>query len=325
MRTLLIAIGLLAGLVVVISPSVRSQSDSKKEAATAAAQGQDKEVKKPKADRSADEAAIRANVAAFVKAYNAKDAKAIAALFTPDGQVVNKDGEASEGRAAIEQAFKDIFSDAAQKRIEVNVESIRFVGSDLAVEEGTTKETFAPGEPPDYDRYTVIHVKRDGKWLMAMARDEEGPEATPREQLRPLAWLVGEWVDDGGSVVVKSTCRWSEDGNFLLQEFNIQVSGKDETRVSQRIGWDPLAKRIRSWVFDSDGGFGESLWTRDDDVWVIKATGVRPDGTTASSTNMLVPAGKDAYVWRSRDRIVGDEVVPNVEVKVVRKPPQPKR
>jgi hypothetical protein len=68
------------------------------------------------------------------------------------------------------------------------------------------------------------------------------------------------------------------------------------------------------------------LWTRDedDDIWVIKATGVRPDGSTGSSTNVLVPAGKDAYVWRSRDRIVGDEVVPPIEVKVVRKPPQPK-
>ena len=325
MRCFLFSMGLLIGLVVLVSPSVQSQSDSKKQAAPASRQGQEKEAGKPATDHSADEAAIRANVAAFVKAYNAKDSKAIAALFTPDGQIVNKDGGASEGRAAIEQAFKAIFSDAAQKRIEVNVESIRFVGSDLAVEEGTTKESFAPGEPPDYDRYTVLHVKRDGKWLMAMARDEEGPAPTPREQLRPLAWLVGEWVDDGGSVVVKSSCRWSDDGNFLLQEFNIQVSGKDEMRVSQRIGWDPLAKRVRSWVFDSEGGFGESLWTRDEDIWVIKATGVRPDGTTASSTNMLVPAGKDAYVWRSRDRIVGDDVAPNIEVKVVRKPPQPKR
>jgi uncharacterized protein (TIGR02246 family) len=317
--------GLLIGLVVLVSSAEQCRSNSKQQAVAATRQGQKKDAAKPAADRSADEAAIRANVAAFVKAYNDKDAKAITALFTPEGQVVNKGGEASEGRAAIEQAFKDIFSDAAQKRIEVNVESIRFVGSDLAVEEGTTKETFAPGEPPDYDRYTVIHVKRDGKWLMAMARDEEGPEPTPHEQLRPLAWLVGEWVDDDGRVEVKSTCRWSEDGNFLLQEFNIQVSGKSEMRVSQRIGWDPIAKRVRSWVFDSEGGFGESLWTRDEDVWVIKATGVRPDGTTALSTNMLVPAGKDAYVWRSRDRIMGDEVAPNIEVKVVRKLPQPKR
>jgi uncharacterized protein (TIGR02246 family) len=325
MRGFLLLIGLLAGVVVVVSPSLQSQSDSKREAAPADEQKQEKPGKRAAVDRSGDEAAIRANVAAFVKAYNAHDAKAIAAQFTPDGQIVDKEGDASEGRDAIQQTFADLFTENPQKRIEVTIESIRFVGSDLAVEEGTTKETVAPGEPPEYDHYTVLHVKRDGKWQMAMAQDEEGPPPSSHEQLRPLAWLVGEWVDDGGSVVVNSTCRWSEDGNFLLQEFNLQVSGKNAMRVSQRIGWDPQAKNIRSWVFDSEGGFGESVWTRDDNIWIIKATGVRPDGSTASSTNMLVPAGKDAYVWRSRDRIVGDDVVPPIEVKVVRKPPQPNR
>jgi len=132
-------------------------------------------------------------------------------------------------------------------------------------------------------------------------------------------------VDDGGSAVVRSSCRWSEDRNFLLQEFNLQISGRNSMQVSQRIGWDPLNKRIRSWVFDSEGGYGESLWTRNGDTWLIKATGVRPDGQTASATNMLVPAGKDSYVWRSNDRIVGDEVVAPIEVKVVRKLPQPKK
>ena len=327
MRGFLLSIALLAGLVIVVSPAVKSQSDSEKKTSPADPQGRDKGEKKPNADRSADDQAIRANVAAFVKAYNARDSKAIAALFTPDGQVVDKDGDVSEGREAIQKVFAGIFADNPRKRIEVTIESIRFIGSDLAIEEGSTKETAAPGEVPEYDRYTVIHVKRDGKWLMAMARDEEGPPPSAHEQLRPLAWLVGEWVDDGGNVVVNSTCRWSEDRNFLLQEFKIQVSGKSAMRVSQRIGWDPQAKCIHSWVFDSEGGFGESVWTRDedDDLWVIKATGVRPDGSNASSTNVLVPDGKDAYVWRSRDRIVGDDVVPPIEVKVVRKPPQPKK
>jgi uncharacterized protein (TIGR02246 family) len=318
---------MLAGLVLAVSPLVQSQSDVKKQPTAPVRKEPEKGGKKPGKNHEADEAAIRANVAAFVKAYNAHDAKAIAALFAPAGQIVDKEGDASEGREAIQKVFAGLFAESPKKQIEVTVESIRFLGADLAVEEGSTKETAAPGEIPEYDRYTVIHAKRDGKWQMAMARDEEGPSPSGHEQLRPLAWLIGEWVDDGGSVVVYSSCRWSEDRNFLLQEFNIQVSGKNEMRVSQRIGWDPAAKHIRSWVFDSEGGFGESVWTYDNDdgIWVIKATGVRPDGSTASSTNVLIPDGKDAYVWRSRDRVVGDDIVPAVEVKVIRKPPQPKR
>ena len=278
MRRILLSVGLFGGLLVAISQAVQSQSESKKQGTPDGRQGQQQAEAKPAADRSADEAAIRANVARFVKAYNSRDAKAIAALFTPDGQVVDKEGNKSEGRDEIAQTFDDIFKALPKKHLEVNVESIRaFIGSDLAMEVGTTKESFGPDEPPEYDRYTVLHVKRDGKWQMALARDEEGPIASGRERLRPLAWLVGEWVDDGGSAVVISSCRWSKDGNFLLHDFKLEIDGRDELNVSQRIGWDPLTKHIRAWVFDSEGGFGESVWTRDGSGWIIKATGVCPD------------------------------------------------
>jgi uncharacterized protein (TIGR02246 family) len=325
MRRLLFAIAVIAALCAVIAQFVQSRPGPTEPDAPAAGAGPNAGETRPAADRSADEAALRANVARFVKAYNAGDAKGVAALFAPDGQTVDKEGNEAVGREAIAQTFAGLFAAAPQKRIEVFVDSIRFLGADLAVEVGTTKETSSPTEPPEYDRYTVVHVKRDGKWQMALARDEEGPAATVHEQLRPLAWLVGEWIDDDGSAVVRSSCRWSEDGNFLLQDFKLQLDGRDAMNVTQRIGWDPLAKRIHSWVFDSQGGYGEGLWAREGDAWIIKATGVRPDGTTASATNVLVRAGTDGYVCRSTDRIVADERQPAIEVKVVRKPPEPKK
>ncbi|HMP00891.1 MAG TPA: SgcJ/EcaC family oxidoreductase [Gemmatales bacterium] len=280
----------------------------------------------PRADnaRANDEAAIRANVEAFVKAYNAHDPKAIAALFTPEGVLVQKDGDVVEGRTQIEQAFAAVFANAPKCYLEVYLDQIRFLGPDLAVETGHTKEIEAPGESPESDRYTVLHVKRDGKWYMALARDSEGEEPSHHERLQPLAWMVGDWIDDGGSTVVRSTCKWSDCGNYLLQEFQLEIAGEHAMNVSQRIGWDPLAKQIRAWVFDSEGGYGESRWVRSGQGWIIKATGVRADGGTGSATNILVPAGNDGYVFRSTDRIVGGEAMPPMEVKVVRKPPQPK-
>jgi uncharacterized protein (TIGR02246 family) len=319
MRHILFASAVIVGLSAVIATSVQSQTGPKQ--TSPAVQNEGKAGPAP--DRSADEAAIRANIAAFVKAYNAGDAKGLAALFAPDGEAWDKDGNEVQGREAIAKTFGDAFAATPNRKLEVSVESIRFIGTDMAMEAGTTKET-EPNEPPEYDRYTVLHVKRDGKWQVALARDEEGAPPSAHEQLQPLAWLVGEWIDDGGSSVVRSTCRWSADGNFLLQEFKLQLNGENAMDVSQRIGWDPLAKCIHSWVFDSEGGYGESLWTRNGDAWIIKATGVRPDGTTASATNALVPAGNDGYIWRTTDRIVAGERQPSQEVKVVRKPPQPK-
>jgi uncharacterized protein (TIGR02246 family) len=325
MRRILLGIAVTVGLTAVVLQSVRSQSQPAKPASSTETPQPKDDVARPAPDRSADETAIRANIAKFVKAYNAGDAKAVAALFAPDGQIEDKEGDVTEGREAIAQTFKDLFADLPEKKIDVSVESIRFLGPDVALEVGSTKETPSPNEPPEIDRYTVVHVKRDGKWQMALARDEEGPPPTAYERLKPLAWLVGDWVDDGGSTVVNSTCRWSDDRNFLLQEFKMKMNGRDAMNVSQRIGWDPIGKHIHSWVFDSEGGYGESEWIRDGDSWIIKATGVRPDGTTGSATNLLTPTGKDGYIWRSTDRIVGDERQPATEVKVVRKPPQPEK
>ncbi len=324
MRCILFVTGAALGLWALSSPFVHSQSQPVKQA-VAAGRAADDESGQADSDRSADEAAIRANVEQFVKAYNAHDAKGVAALFLPGGETIDKDGDMVKGREAIAKTFEDLFKATSDKRIDVSVESIRFIGPDLAVETGQTKETEGPNEPPDYDRYTVVHVKRDGKWQMALARDEEEPAPVGRDQLQPLAWLVGDWVDDDGNSVVRSRCRWSDDGKFLLQEFKLQLAGQDAMNVSQRIGWDPQRKQIRSWVFDSEGGFGESLWNRDGDNWVIRATGLRPDGTTGSATNFLIPAGNDGYVWRTTDRIVAGERQPDMEVKVVRKPPEPKK
>jgi uncharacterized protein (TIGR02246 family) len=325
MRRIFFSIAVIVGLSAVVAQSVQSQPEPTKQASSAGRSAPDESKARSRVDRSADEAAIRANIAQFVKAYNAGDAKAVAALFTPDGEAWDKEGNEAEGRGAIAQTFGELFAATPKRQLEVSVESLRFIGANLAMETGTTKETPAPGEPPEYDRYTVLHVKRDGKWQMALARDEEGPTATAHEQLQPLAWLVGEWVDDDGSAVVVSSCRWSADGNFLLQNFKLELNGRDAMDVTQRIGWDPVTKQIRSWVFDSEGGFGESLWTRDGNSWIIKAKGVRPDGTTGSSTNLLTRSGNDGYVWRSTDRIVADELQPPMAVKVVRKPPQPEK
>ncbi len=325
MRRTLVAGGLIVALLAVMTQYVPSRSEPPREGPKESRSVKEERPARVAPERSPDETAIRANIERFVKAYNEGDAKRVAALFAPEGQAIDKDGDESRGRKEIEETFAAIFKAQPKKRIEVSVELIRFLGPDLAIEEGTTKETAAPGEPPERDRYTVIHVKRDGKWQMAMARDEEGLPPTSHERLQALAWLVGDWIDDGGSSVVASSCRWSADGHFLLQDFKLKVNGREAMDVTQRIGWDPLAKRVHSWVFDSEGGFGESDWDRIGNAWIIRATAVRPDGTTASATNLLVPTGHDGYVWRSTDRIVAGEQQPTTEVRVVRKPPQPRK
>src|SRR5574340_22877 len=272
----------------------------------------------------AEEKAIRGVVAAFTAAYNARDAKALAALFVPEAEVVDQEGNATQGQAAIEEVFAGIFAENPEGRIENVIQSIRFLGPTMAIEDGTSTVTRVPGEPAERSRYTVVHVKQQGKWLMASARDLPDEPSSADEQLKQLEWLIGEWVDESPDALVLTSYRWGDNRSCILSEFTVQIGGRPAMSGTQRIGWDPLAKTVRSWVFDSEGGFAEGVWTRQGDQWIAKTTGVTSEGKAASSTNVYTRLGKDQVSWQSRDRVVGSETVPDSdEITVARKPPKP--
>jgi hypothetical protein len=136
---------------------------------------------------------------------------------------------------------------------------------------------------------------------------------------------VGDWVDENAQAAISIACRWADNQNFLLADFVAKVEGKPVMESQQRIGWDPLAKNLRSWVFDSDGGFGEGRWTQINGVWIIKSTAVLPDGVTGSATIYIEPAGHDRFLMKGFERILGDSIEPDFEAVVVRKPPQPSK
>ncbi len=274
--------------------------------------------------QSEDEKAIRAVDEAFVRDYNKGDSKALAALFTEDAEVVEADGTRYQGRGLVEQGFADTFAASNGARIAFEIEAIRFLSPDAAKEEGRSVVTPSEGVPVSRF-YSVLYVERDGRWLIASVREEPDPLVRPHDRLKDLEWMIGEWVDEGPDSVVRVDCRWSEDGSFLIRSFTVKRRGRPVMTVTQRIGWDPLARQVRSWEFDSEGGFGEGKWHRDGKRWVVKQTGVRPEGTTASATNITSRERPDLVRWVSTERVVGDASIPDDEAYVlVRVPPPPR-
>ena len=86
--------------------------------------------------KSRDEKAIQEAGAAFVKAYNAGDAKAIAALFTEDAESTDEDGTRVTGRQAIGESFAETFAANPGGKIEIRPDSLRFLSPEVAKEEG---------------------------------------------------------------------------------------------------------------------------------------------------------------------------------------------
>ena len=263
-------------------------------------------------ERESDVRAITDLLASFIKAYNEKDAKALGALFTPDAEIEDEDGDVTRGRDAIVGRFSGIFKEGGGDRLVVDTDSLRFLGTDLAIEEGTASLSTGADTPPRTNRYSVIYARQGGRWLHARIRDEL-PEDDPHERLGELEWMLGDWVNESDDGIVKTNCKWSDDGNFLLRVFDVKVEGRIALRGTQRIGWDAQRKQFRMWVFDDRGGFAEGLLSRDGDRWIVKASGVRSDGRSVSTTNAFTALGKDRILWESLERTVGGEAVPGTD------------
>ena len=269
-------------------------------------------------------AEIRAAAAQLVKSFEAAKPAELAALFTSQAEMIDENGTLHQGQKELTELFTAFFAKFPEAKLALEIESIRSLGPDLAIEEGTRyiSAKSREGEGKAQLRYTAVRTKVDGKWLIASVREfAADPLPTPHERLAGLAWLEGQWINEGTDGVAKITYRWSEDTNFLLGDIEITVAGKPAMKSSQRIGWDPLAGKVRSWLFDSDGGFAEGQWTQIDDAWVIKSMTTNPDGSTGSATITVTPKDKDHATMAGTERIVGDLREPDFELALVRRPP----
>ncbi|HET6426588.1 MAG TPA: SgcJ/EcaC family oxidoreductase [Planctomycetaceae bacterium] len=267
---------------------------------------------------------LQAAAAAFAKAFNAGDAKGIGAQFLDNAEAIDEAGDILEGREQIEARFSETFKEFPKAKIEVELTSLRQLGPDVAVEDGFSTTTLDPEEPGSRSPYTVVHVKRDGKWKIASVRDFPPGEtgSTPHDHLQALSWLIGHWVDESADGRVETTCQWSDDKNYLLQDYVVKTP-RGELKGSQRIGWDGLRQTIRSWAFDRSGAFTETTWAPVEDGWVLHVEGVTPAGERASATRVIMPISSDAFQIDSTNVIVGGTLMPHSSVRVVRQPPNP--
>jgi uncharacterized protein (TIGR02246 family) len=275
---------------------------------------------------SPEEKDVRENVERFEKLYNAHDIKGLVAMFTPRAEMIDDDGTVTKGREAIEELLTKTFKETPKASMEIDVDTVRVLSSDLVIEEGVTRSKDSPDDDEEVTTYVAIHAKLDGKWLLASVRDWGVPpaELTPHDHLEELAWLVGEWIEESDDSVVHSVCKWHDNDNFLMQEFNVRIGGQIAMSGTMRIGWDAVRKQFKSWVFDSYGGHVEGYWTRDNDQWIVKSQGATATGEAASATTIYRPVDAETVVWRSFDRVIDGESREDIEpVTLKRRPPAP--
>lgn len=271
-------------------------------------------------DQSAPhEVAIRQAAKTFVEAFNRGDAKAVAAHWKVDGDYVNEMGQRFQGRDAIQQEYETFFASNPGVEIELEIDSIKQLSSATAIEDGHAAIGPFPAGPPAFSRYTVVHVKQGGRWLVASARDTRMETPPDYRYLRDLEWLIGTWRAESEGVHVEANCRWTAGKKFIERTFVVREGDTEGHSGTQIIGWDPATQRVTSWLFDSSGGRAVGIWTPHETGWLVQSKGVLSDGTPTSATNYFTRLQDHSLGWRSIKRSAGNSLMPDTNEIVLKR------
>lgn len=272
-------------------------------------------------DAAAELAAIRATSQAFATAFNRRDAKAVAALWTAEGDYTDEAGRTFSGQAAIEKAYASYFAENPKAHIRIVVDSLRLLSTDAAIEDGRCFVEPPPAGPPAIGQYTVVHVKVDGKWRMSTVRDRRVATPSAYGKLADLEWLIGAWTAEEHGVKSESVCRWVANKSFVERRYTITHADGKTASGLQLIGWNPERKGVQSWTFSSDGGHAVGSWTAAAGGWSAEIRGVTGEGVPTAAVNRISRLDDDAYVWQSVQRSAGGTPLPDTDEVVLKRSP----
>jgi uncharacterized protein (TIGR02246 family) len=268
------------------------------------------------AEVSPDEQAIRQAAKDFADAYDKGDAKAVAAHWTKDAEYAI--GPTTiKGRDAIAKLYDQFLRANPGSKMDVKIDSIRFVAPTVAIENGTASVSNSSSGPNSSSAYSAVDVKQGEKWLLASVRESEVPTIHSKRDIKELAWMIGDWNAGKDGKKATLSCDWMDKDHFLRAKVTINDKNGQFPGGTQIIGRDPITGRIVSWFFGVDGGFGTGMWQKEGSRWLIQTTGVTANGTPTAATNVLYQADKNVASWQSFNRFRGNTPLPDVKEVVI--------
>jgi hypothetical protein len=172
-----------------------------------------------------------------------------------------------------------------------------------------------------------------GYWISTLSGQDAGAgsgsvlgtdaSANDSSPLATLDWLVGSWEAETPKGKAEFSCRFTKNDAFLLRTFRIVANDGEESGASssgmQIVGFDPAKQVMRSWTFDSNGGFGEDVWSQSGDTYTLRTTYTLPDGGVGASLNAMRFIDENSFRWRSSHREIDGEMQPDSDEVVFRR------
>ncbi len=274
----------------------------------------------PSAESPATEE-VRSTIRDYVAALRKRDVASLVSHWSESGESIDLDsGESTKGRESIGRVFASLFEREVDADVRVDLTAVRPIRDDVAIVDGFSTLACA-GERPARSRFSAVLAKQNGRWLLESVREAAMPVSGHADIVKPLSrlrWLLGHWESTGRGDQASSThCFWSARNAYLVRSHVVSdaaSAGKEEgdkvvsyetpagregdREITEIIGWDPVTKSTRSWIFCSDGGFAEGTWSHDRDEHggdriVILVDGTLGDGSPASGTLRITRLGPD--------------------------------
>jgi uncharacterized protein (TIGR02246 family) len=277
-------------------------------------------------ESSPEIAGLEKTAADFIVAYNSKNAADIAAMFLEKGEISDAAAqEVTTGRSEIQAKYEAIFAAADAPSIAIEVDSVRLVSENLAIEDGTWHFT-SPGVdfPTRSSTYTAVLQKNQaGVWQIASTRSLKDVTTAAGHLSELIQGLKGDWTGQKDGLRVDLAFGWDTTGNFINGEMLVTKPDSEPLTTHFRFAWDAGREIITCWTFDDSGGFATADWTPTESGWQIRTEGTTADGEAMSANQTLTFEGKDTFIWAGKDRLINDELQPDVSFRIVRQAPEP--
>lgn len=262
----------------------------------------------------------------FVTAFNAKDSEGIAKLFLENGEISDAGGGSLiSGREQITAHYADLFAAENASSLAIEVDSVRLVAPNLAIEDGTAHFTAPEGNaPPRSTAYTAVLMKSgDGLWQIASTRSLRDVTEDAGQLSDLAAAINGDWTSLNEGVRLDLAFGWDETGNYITGEMLTTTADGEPQPGTIRISWDAAKQTIVSWIFDAEGGVSEGVWTPTAAGWLIRTEGTTGDGEILAASQTLTIEGPNTLLWSATHRVVAGEVQPDNLLRIVRQAPEP--
>jgi uncharacterized protein (TIGR02246 family) len=269
---------------------------------------------KPSAVTEQKDDGVRSILMSLEAAISARNVENTVALFAEDVQFIDEAGDEIRGRKELGERFNQLFKSASTPQVGIHPQSISFLANNVALVVGEVSRKQGQEDLPA-SRFSIIMTEKNNKWQINEITETAMQSEQTANRLQGLNWLIGEWTAESAGATATFDVEWAPSHKFITSTCTVNKSGKAPELDKQVIGWDPQRNTIISWHFDSNGGFGNGIWSNEpnENKWTVDVSGVGADGSTTTASNVFTLKTPNDFVWQSIHRSLDGNAVADTE------------